>query len=274
MVVLWSATAAERARAQGTHNQPAPDGTGKTPDDQSSGPHSTPQASQTRAAKAQLTDRELGWSEESLMREAATGQSTAPPKDEPEDDGKNEFLLGGFLWVDAQVGFANVSLARFTSDNFLPTDLDLDSGGVTLSAAGGFRLFILQVGLRGVLNRFSDFDIGQIMADVSLRIPLIIVEPYFHIAGGYSWLGAVDFDTSVDDDVSISGLVAETGLGVDLTIIDGLALGLGVDVGVLSLGRSGLSCNTGSCGFEADAQSDGSAVGLLIRTHAHAMYRF
>lgn len=210
-------------------------------------------------------------------RNAADAERHRAREDEDEDDGRKADLL----WIEGGFGYSYVNLAQFSQSNFIPGIDQYKGSGYVGHVAAGFRLFFLTLGARGTIAAYPDlnFDLWSVMADVALRLPIPIVEPYVRLGVGYAFMGSADYARPADSSVSVYGLTIEGGVGVDIYLNPYLSIGGGLDVVYLNLTRqrvdrceSSMSpdCRPGDVNFE----ESGDAVGLQMRLSGHLALHF
>jgi hypothetical protein len=132
----------------------------------------------------------------------------------------------------------------------------------------------LTFGLQGEWSRYPEFDLGTVALDIGFRFPVPIVQPYFRVGLGFGWVlnvAADDFPAGVE---GIKGLVADAGIGVDITVTEILAFNLGFDAAALSVkrDRNATLMNYGDTDFVPD--QEGEALGLQLSVLAGINLRF
>ncbi len=196
--------------------------------------------------------------------------------DEDDDDGRTADLL----WIEAGFGYAYADLVSFNADNFLPGVDELEGNGFMAHVAAGLRVFFLTLGARGWLANFPQFDLWALVADVALRLPIPVVEPYVRFGIGYAFVGQADYTKPMDSDVSVFGLVVEGGLGVDVYLNSILSIGAGLDLAFLNLTRQRVDmCSSSTASPDCnimmiDFEETGDAAGLSVRAHGHLALHF
>jgi hypothetical protein len=169
------------------------------------------------------------------------------------------------------------------------------SGGLTI----GFRSGLFAIAANGHIARFdgsgmnrtiladpstemitqAGFDIGQLMAEAQLRLPVPIVEPYVRAGFGYAWLGSFELNEMYRSSTSdIHGWTAKLGMGADIWLGKIFTVGAGVDFSVLNLRRGGVMRPETECPTTnptcVELSMDGDSVGLLVHFHVQAGLHF
>lgn len=222
-----------------------------------------------RAAPADPVADESAAEREARQREEARQQRL----EDEDDDGRDSDIL----WIEAFVGYSYANLIQFRQENFLPEAATLESSGYTAGGAAGFRVKFLMIGARAGIGAYDGFDIGTILAEIHLRLPVPVVEPYIRAGFGFAWLGTVNYDSPKDSETTVNGLAVDAGLGLDVYLGDYFAVGGGIDASFLNMTRQSIAmgCNAGDCSpTTVDLEEDGDSIGLQIRATVHASLHF
>lgn len=205
---------------------------------------------------------------------AAAATEADLEKAEQEDSGRGL----EFFYLNVEGGFAQIGLQTFKANNIVDagTSKTTDSGYL-LGAGLGLRLVFITIGPRFRLNRFSEYDMWTLNAELGIHIPLGNFEPYFTFGGGYASIGGFDsgnLSSAINsDDVQITGYNVRAGAGFDLYLSPSFSIGANLTGELLGLTRPGVSINAAAGGqtggTAADAQAkvlaaDGSSVGTAL----------
>jgi hypothetical protein len=195
----------------------------------------------------------------------------AAEEQEEEGDGRDV----DFLWIEAGVGYSFADVVSFRQDNFFPDASETRGSGLTFNVAAGFRIYWFMFGARVSFARYPDpgFDLGTAVAEVHLRIPTPLLEPYLRVGLGFAWMGSADLPMR-DYETTVHGLAVEAGAGLDFFLNKYFALGGGIDAAFLNMTRQ--SCSRGECtGFtEVNLAEDGDSAGIQLRVSGHASVHF
>jgi hypothetical protein len=267
-----------------------------SPSTPASGPSTTSgQSGATSASTAGATTTSYGGG---TTAGASSTRATAPSA-EPrhEDDGRSI----DFIFVQGEGGLSYIDLTALgMSGRLLPTLTQFRGTGYGGGLTVGFRSSVIAVAAHGYLSRFdgqgenrailsdptspttttqAGFDIGQLMAEVQLRIPVPFIEPYARVGFGYAWMGSFQLNDMYRDSTStVHGWTGKLGMGLDLWLGRYVTVGAGVDVSVLNLRRGGVMRANSACPSSnptcVELTMDGDGVALLAHFHAQAGIHF
>lgn len=146
-----------------------------------------------------------------------------------------------WFWIEAQGGYEHVGLRTFDVDEQALTAgfVDTSANGGFVSAGLGARLIFLTLGARARLGLFDQWQLGRVGGEIGLRIPLGPVEPRFDLGVGYAALG--NLDSSAGRALSIDGLYARAGAGLDFYLGKYVSIGGQATFDFMALTRPGLS---------------------------------
>jgi len=207
---------------------------------------------------------------------ATSSRAQREADEEEDDDGRDVDIL----WIEGTFGFSWANLVQFKQDNFFPDAVRLSGSGLTYGVAAGFRLSFIMIGARATLGTYpaADFDLGTAVVEVSLRLPVPVVEPYIRAGIGFAWMGSVNYDSPSNSDTTVHGLAVEGGAGVDVYLGKIVAVGGGIDVAFLNMTRQdipGDGCGGGTCSpTSVDLEQDGDSAGLQLRVAGHVSLHF
>ncbi len=191
-------------------------------------------------------------------------------KSEKEDSGRGL----EFIYLNVEGGYAHIGLQTFKANDIVDagTQKTTDSGYV-LGAGAGLRLVFITIGPRFRLNKFSEYDMWTLNAELGIHIPLGNFEPYFTFGAGYASIGGFDsgnIGSGINsDDVQITGYDIRGGAGFDLYLSPAFSIGANLTGELLGLTRPGVDLSTSGSTNANSAQADvlaadGSSVGTSV----------
>jgi hypothetical protein len=169
-----------------------------------------------------------------------------PTTEEELDDAKKKDSGRGlsFFYLDAEGGFEHVGLQTFNIDeeNFTAGFVDTESSGAVIGAGVGVQLLFLTVGARGRVGFFDAWQLFSVGGEIGFRFPIGRLEPHFGLGAGYTALGSFnDAISGAADAISIHGIHARVGGGLDFFPTSILSIGANVSWEFLALTRPGIS---------------------------------
>jgi hypothetical protein len=231
------------------------------------GSGSTATITRTRAAHTR-TD-----SERRLAAPADEDEERLPPHQE--SDGR----AADFIWLEVEGGVSYVNLIALENENFAydgtpitgPTFAQYEGLGPMVAAGGGFRIFILAIGMRGTYASYlardgrPGFEIGTFGGEVHLRIPTPVVEPWIRVGAGYAWQASTGYTNFTASSPHVDGWTVNGALGLDIFFTWWLSLGIGGQVDFLNMTRQ--RDPTAACmGItEFCPEQEGDAIGIQAR---------
>ncbi len=193
---------------------------------------------------------------------AASGADRAPPPSRmqgaiissgahPDDTGDHEDDDGrkvDFFWLELQGGISYVNLVAFSQTQFsgggasvtVPGFNEVEGSGPSIGVGAGFRVFWFGIGARATYAFYPGFEIGTVGGEVTLRLPVPIVEPWIRVGAGYAWQGNGNYSSmtmSVSPATTVYGWNVNGGLGLDVFITWWLAIGVGLELDLLNMTR-------------------------------------
>ena len=195
---------------------------------------------------------------------------------EEEDDGDGRDV--DFIWFELEGGVSSVNLIAFQGGDAFgaPGSLftEVSGTGPFAGLGVGFRVFILSIGARVTYANYQDFDIGNIGGDVTLRLPIPVVEPYVRVGAGYAWQGQGNYANPEMSSTTVYGWSFDSALGIDIYLANWFTIGAGVGLNLLNMSRQ--SDPTMSCMGATDICPDqpGDAVGYQLRGFLQIGFRF
>jgi hypothetical protein len=205
---------------------------------------------------------------------SSTGRGRAARANEDEEeesDGRDADLL----WVEAIAGYSYVNMRAIAYDNLYPSVVALSGSGFGGGLAAGVRFSFVSVGARATLASYEGFEVGTAAAEITLRLPTPVVEPWVRAGFGYGWHGNANYDEPSLSQTSVYGYVIQAAAGLDIYLGKFFAIGAGFDVDVLNLSRQPLTLGPGTASpTGVDLTKDGNAVGLQLRGHLAASLHF
>lgn len=209
-------------------------------------------------------------------------RSGARPPEEPEeeeDDGRS----ADFLWIEVEGGASYVDLIALQNESFTygtttttaPTFVETQGMGPMIAVAGGFRLSVIALGVRGTFASYdTGFDIGTFGGEIHLRIPTPVIEPYIRVGAGYAWQGNANYQDPAASPATVHGWSVNGAVGLDVFVLWWLSLGVGVQVDFLNMTRQ--TDPTAMCMGVTDfcPTQNGDAVGVQGRAFAQIGLHF
>lgn len=198
----------------------------------------------------------------------------APEVEEEEGDGRDV----DFIWFELEGGVSDVNLIAFQGGDAFgaPGSLfqEVQGTGPFVGLGVGFRVFILSIGARVTYANYQNFDIGNIGGDVTLRLPIPVVEPYVRVGAGYAWQGQANYADPAMSTSTVYGWSFDSALGIDIYLANWFTIGAGVGLNLLNMSRQ--SDPTADCMGATDICPDqpGDAVGYQLRGFLQVGFRF
>jgi hypothetical protein len=206
---------------------------------------------------------------------ASTG-TTAPAEEEPEPEGDGRDV--DFIWVEVEGGVSYVNLVAFRNANFAGGDTDVfhevTGTGPMVGAAVGFRVYWLAVGARMTFASYNVFQIGTVGADVQLRFPIPIFEPYIRVGAGYAWEGEANYSSPGMSSTNVTGWAFNAAVGFDIFLTNWLTLGAGAGFDLLNMTRQRDPSQPCMGVTDFCPMMDGDSIGFQIRGFAQAGIHF
>ncbi|MBN8613357.1 MAG: hypothetical protein J0L92_22375 [Deltaproteobacteria bacterium] len=175
-----------------------------------------------------------------VTQPATTTAAPAEAAEEDEGDGRDV----DFLWIEVQGGISNVNLVQFQNQNFADVAAGAEvfnevyGTGPAVALGVGFRIWWLAVGARASFAAYDTFQIGTVGGELTLRLPVPIVEPWVRVGFGYGWQGDASYQSGVTArETTTYGWAFQAGLGVDIYLIRWLTVGAGFGLDVLNMTR-------------------------------------
>lgn len=206
----------------------------------------------------------------------STGDAAPAPEPEPEEEEDGRDV--DFIWFEFEGGISHVDLIAFQGGDAFgaPNSLfaEVQGTGPFVGLGVGFRVFILSIGARITYANYQNFDIGNLGGDVTLRLPIPLIEPYVRVGAGYAWQGQANYSDPAMSATTVYGWSFDSALGLDLYLARWFTLGAGVGLNLLNMSRQ--SDPTADCMGAADICPDepGDAVGYQLRGFVQVGFRF
>lgn len=208
---------------------------------------------------------------------AASNVPAEPEEEEEEGDGRDV----DFIWFEIEGGISNVNLIAFRDANFASVATGEEAAFEELSGTGpfaglgvGFRVFILAVGARFTYANYQNFDIGNLGGDVTIRLPIPIVEPYARVGFGYAWQGQANYSNPSMSTTTVFGWSFDSALGLDIYLANWFTIGAGVGLNVLNMGRQRDPSQPCMGATDICPDEPGDAVGYQLRGFGQIGFRF
>jgi len=169
------------------------------------------------------------------------------------------------FYLNAEAGITHLGLQTFKANNLVDSQVvGTTQTGPTFGAGLGLRFLFITAGARFRLSNFSDFQVWTLGAELGLRIPLGMIEPYFTVGGGFAKMGSFSASniggTAKPSDVSISGYDIRAGFGLDVYVTPVFSIGGNLTGDVIGFSRG--KVNTAPAAANDVYAQDGSSVGL------------
>ncbi|HEY8432742.1 MAG TPA: hypothetical protein VIL20_30435, partial [Sandaracinaceae bacterium] len=176
-------------------------------------------------------------------------------------------------------------LRAIEQTNFFPDIVRLAGWGPGGGAAVGFRIEFFSAGIRAALARYdvSDatardavFDVGTLLVEAKLALPVPVVQPFARVGFGLAWHG----DSNVEDtwttgmppanfETTVFGWVFEAALGLDVYLVHWLSIGAAFTLDLLNMSRQPIEMAT-----DVRLRSSGDAIGVQARAHGAVTFHF
>lgn len=160
----------------------------------------------------------------------------------------------GYSWADGGALGGN--------DTNLPDTARLESSGLNVGAALGFKIFVLQLGARATYAFHEDYDLGGIMGELGVRIPIPVFEPIVRLGAGFGWLNIKNTLGDILEE-NPSGFLLDIGLGFDVWLGSNFTLGFDGAVGLYFLARDSIECLRAGDGLDCTVREDADNAGAL-----------
>lgn len=210
---------------------------------------------------------------------------TAPPargaaaEEEEEEEGDGRDV--DYLWIEAQGGISNVNLVQFQNQNFAdvaagaPVFSEVYGTGPAVGAGVGFRLWWIAVGARMSFASYDTFQVGTIGGEVTLRLPVPVVEPWVRVGFGYGWQGEASYAAgTTSHQTTTYGWTFQSGVGVDIYLVNWLTIGAGFGLDILNMTRQRDPSATCMGLTDVCPMQNGDALGLQLKGLATVGLRF
>ncbi|MFO0712374.1 MAG: hypothetical protein U0353_21160 [Sandaracinus sp.] len=207
---------------------------------------------------------------------APTGRA-ADEEEEDEGDGRDI----DWLWLEASGGVADVNLVAFQNQNFADVAAgasvfsQVHGTGPTVAVGAGMRFWWLAIGARATFSFYDPFHIGTLGAELTLRLPVPVVEPWIRAGFGYGWQGNATYQGSASSfQTSTYGWTFQAGVGLDIYLLNWLTVGASFGLDVLNMTRQ--RDPTATCMGVTDVcpSQNGDALGVQLKGIATLGLRF
>lgn len=198
---------------------------------------------------------------------AAPAPSAEPEEDEDEDDSE-------WFWIEASAGYSWINLLKLDGDNFTDEPDLLTGSGFIFEGGAGISVSILQIGMTASYAQYENFDIVTAELDLTVVIPIPIIEPFIRVGVGYAHMGNVEVAMmgATPQKARIRGMGVDLGAGLDLHISDAFQLGFAFDASFLNLKRQ-KATEIGTIA-DVDFTQDGNSVGLQLNGTVRLTFQF
>ncbi len=210
----------------------------------------------------------------------APPRTAPPPEEEEEAEGDGRDI--DYLWIEAQGGVSNVNLIQFQNTAFADVAAggsvfrEVYGTGPVIGLGVGFRVWWIAVGARASFALYDTFQIGTIGGEVTLRLPVPIVEPWVRVGFGYGWQGEASYGTAGVSARSTTtyGWAFQSGLGLDIYLTNWLTIGAGVGLDILNMTRQRDPSVMCMAVTDVCPGNNGDALGLQIKGLLTVGFRF
>jgi hypothetical protein len=210
---------------------------------------------------------------------AATPAAASDPTEEEEEEGDGRDV--DYLWIEVEGGVSDANLVAFTDSNFVsaaaggtPLFQEVRGTGPFLGAGLGFRIFVFSIGARATYANYQNFDLGNVGGELTIRLPIPVIEPYARVGFGYAWQGQANYANPAMSSTSVYGWSFDAALGLDVYLVEWFTLGAGIGLNLLNMSRQ--RDPTMPCMGLTDIcpGNPGDAVGYQLRGFVQVGFRF
>jgi hypothetical protein len=199
----------------------------------------------------------------------ATHSTSSDDEEDDEDEDHREWF-----WLEASAGYSWINLVQINSEDFSEEPDLLQGSGFIFEGGLGVEFSILQIGVTSSYATYQHFNIVTAELDVTLVIPIPIIEPFLRVGVGYAHMGQVEVAMMgmQPEKARIRGIGADVGAGLDIHISDAFQLGFAFDASILNLQRQKVT-ELGTIAM-VDFTRQGNAVGLQLNATARITFQF
>jgi len=240
----------------------------------------TTSATTTRSGAAPARAPTVDGATEPVIDPVTAPPRTAPPPEEEEEEGDGRDV--DYLWIEAQGGVSNVNLIQFQNTAFAdvaagdPVFREVYGTGPVIGLGVGFRVWWIAVGARASFALYDTFQIGTVGGEVTLRLPVPIVEPWVRVGFGYGWQGEASYGTAgvAARSTTTYGWAFQSGLGLDIYLTNWFTIGAGVGLDILNMTRQRDPSVMCMAVTDVCPGNNGDALGLQIKGLLTVGFRF
>ncbi len=198
---------------------------------------------------------------------AAPAPAAEPEAEEDEDDSE-------WFWIEASAGYSYINLLKLDGDNFTDEPELLTGSGFIFEGGAGISVSILQIGMTASYAQYENFDIVTAELDLTVVIPIPIIEPFIRVGVGYAHMGNVEVAMmgGTPQKARIRGMGVDLGAGLDIHISDAFQLGFAFDASFLNLKRQ-RATEIGTIA-DVDFTQDGNSIGLQLNGTVRLTFQF
>ncbi len=177
-----------------------------------------------------------------------------------------------FFWMSGNIGYQYMSLAGISNASLLPAGDSSQGGGAAFGGGAGIRLIYFTGGVAMRSAALGSFNLWSLVAELGLRVPLGMFEPYGTFSAGYIGVGDVETKTISKSIGGIHGMNLQLAAGLDFYLSDTFSIGTrwGGDLLFLSRKADASLCEgEPDCVFAQDGSSlgGGTVVSFLVGLH-------
>jgi hypothetical protein len=207
------------------------------------------------------------------------GPSPTAAEAAEEEDGDGRDV--DYLWIEVEGGVSDANLVAFTDSNFVsaaaggtPLFQEVRGTGPFVGAGLGFRIFVFSIGARATYANYQNFDLGTLGGELTIRLPIPVIEPYARVGFGYAWQGQANYANPAMSSTSVYGWSFDAALGLDVYLVEWFTIGAGIGLNLLNMSRQ--RDPTMPCMGPTDIcpGNPGDAVGYQLRGFVQVGFRF
>jgi hypothetical protein len=152
-------------------------------------------------------------------------------------------LVGAY--ADVEMATTGVTLTTLGVDQAAQNVgmVRLRDRGLTVGFGGGIRLSVVTLGPRIRITPLETSRLLTVGGELGIRVPIDRLGIYLALGGGYASRGSIDSPDPASGVVPATGYYASVGGGIDVRIIYGLTLGIGVTYSLVAFTPDGVGAS-------------------------------
>lgn len=181
------------------------------------------------------------------------------------DEGPSLPQYTRFFYFQPFLGYSYVDGGALGGDDRnVPAAVRLESNGFSIGSGLGFKIFILQLGGRVTYAFHEDYNLGGVMGELGVRIPIPVFEPIVRLGAGYGWMNVKNTlgDLILDDP---GGFLLDIGLGFDVWVGSNVTIGFDGAVGLYFLAREAIRCARTGEGCTVEENDNAGALQIRLQ---------